>query len=79
MKIIICLAISFLGCRITGIDYFQLYTFTLAAIDIYEGLRKHTDEKCALHKSTSESPNLYLESNIPSEEITISIKEHRNL
>lgn len=78
MKIIISFAISFFGCLITGIDFFSLFTITLSALELYEGCRKHTDEKCALQKSTSEALHIYLEGNIP-ETITINIEEHRNL
>ena len=80
MKIIISFAISFFGCLITGIDFFSLLTITLMALDLYEGWKKHTDEKCALHKSTSEALRIYLESNIPeTTNISINIEEHRNL
>lgn len=79
MNIVISFAISFFGCRITGTDFFSLFTLTLTALDLYEGWRKHTDEKCALHKSTSETLHIYLESNIPRDEITLAVEEHRNL
>lgn len=67
MKTIISLTISLLGYHILGIEFFSLLALTQMAIDIYEGWRKYTDDKCALHQSTPETLYIYLKSDIPEE------------
>lgn len=60
MKTIISLTISLLGYHILGIEFFSLLALTQMAIDIYEGWRKYTDDKCALHQSTPETLSIYI-------------------
>jgi len=59
MNTFISVAISLLGHHILGVEFFSLLALIQMAVNIYEGWRKHTDDKSALHQSTPEVHHVY--------------------